>query len=242
MILMKYIVLMMTALYALLFFDIDTESSNVSVANEATFSTGMMTTQVYSSPSSYSTVVTMMTDDMNTTVYIAVIDSESFVDITTKTTSLSNDIDTESSTVSVANDVTSSYDLSNNNTSSLNYHNDLHFDTVLYLVFIEILLHDQQNVLSCSTSTTNTLQSQQLKLLSCNTTSSAVRSIDAVVSTTYVRIYYLYFNTLVAITVSFAPVVAVSAHSVVATTTCNSSYYHTGTVLLIHHSFTFTYN
>ena len=38
----------------------------------------------------------------------------------------------------------SSYDSLNNNQSYLNYHNDLNFDTVLYLVLIEILLYDQQ--------------------------------------------------------------------------------------------------
>ena len=73
-------------------------------------------------------------------LYGAVIATESSVDITKTTISYispSNDIDTKSSAVSIVEEATSSYDLSNTNPSSLNYNNGLHFDTVvLYLVLI----------------------------------------------------------------------------------------------------------
>ena len=88
----------------------------------------------------------------------------------------------------------SSYDLSNNNPSSLNYNNDLHFDNVLYLVLMEILLYDQQNILSYSTCTINILLSQRPTLLSYNTTSSNVQAIVAVTLKTYDIVYDLYFD------------------------------------------------
>ena len=96
---------------------------------------------------------------MNAALYFAAIDAESSADITKTTISYvspSNDIDTESSAVSVVKETTSSYDLSNNNSSTFNYDNDLQFDTVLYLVFMEILLYNQQNVFSYSSVTLKT--------------------------------------------------------------------------------------
>ena len=86
-------VLMTTSLYGFPSYDIDADLSAVSVANEATLTTVMMTTQVCSSPSSLSTIVTMMTDNINTAVYFAVIDAESSAAITMMTTSADASID-----------------------------------------------------------------------------------------------------------------------------------------------------
>ena len=151
------------------------------------------TTTLYVSPSSYNN------DGINDK-YVDVFDSADITKTTISYVSPFNDIDTEPSAVSVVNEATSSYDLSNNNPSSLNYNIDLHFDTVLYLVLTEILLYDQQNV----TCTMNILRLGQLTLLSYNTLSSTVRAITL---NTYNTIYDLYFNTVIAIIV----VVAVGA-------------------------------
>ena len=96
---------------------------------------------------------------MNTAKHSAIINAESSADMTKSTISYvspSNDIDTKSSAVSVVEETTLAYDLSNNIPSSFNYNNDLHFDLVLYLVFVEILLYNQQNVFSYSTVTLKT--------------------------------------------------------------------------------------
>mmetsp|Transcript_22518 Transcript_22518/g.22793 ORF Transcript_22518/g.22793 Transcript_22518/m.22793 type:complete len:146 (-) Transcript_22518:167-604(-) len=79
-------------------------------------------------------------------------------------------------------DATSVYNQSNNNSSYLNYDIALYFDTVQYLVRMEILLYGRQNELLYDTCITNILRSQGLMVLSYNTTSSTTVQVIAAVT------------------------------------------------------------
>ena len=117
-----------------------------SIVHDRIFST-MKTTVFNEFPFAFndgtiSTAVKMMTNDMNAAVYFAVIDAESSADITNTATSyasLSYDIDTESSAVSIADEATSAISC-----HSLNYFSlisSCHFDQITLVLSTLLSLH-----------------------------------------------------------------------------------------------------